>query len=165
MPCNRQQRTCRRTKATSERCSSTRIRDTKSGVGIDDDDMHSLTTTSVLLVLTDVSCMLFVRCLRGVARPQVLSRLYAQPRRLRECNPTLFATHEYSRGRWYATRGGGMSKTAAKKPRPQVPDYCDVEPRRDEAGNVVWPASETAMEEAREFIRQRCVFVFLFATF
>jgi hypothetical protein len=45
-----------------------------------------------------------------------------------------------------------MSK-AAKKPKPKVPDYCDVEPQRDEQGEVIWPAAKEAMEEAREFIK------------
>lgn len=142
-----------------------RIRDTKFRGKVDDDDMHSLTTTSVLFILVDVSCMFFARCLLTVARLQVIPRHSAWPRRPWLRNPNLFGVHEYSRRRWYAIRGGVMSKTATKKARPQVPDYCDVEPKRDGAGNVVWPAPETAMEEAREFIRQRCVLMLLFSTF
>lgn len=57
-----------------------------------------------------------------------------------------------------------MSKSATKKPRPQVPDYCDVDPERDGDGNIVWPAPGSAMEEAREFIRQRCVMILAFPT-
>jgi|SRR5947209_480104 len=42
----------------------------------------------------------------------------------------------------------------SKKTRPIVPDYCDVEPRRDEAGDIVWPAPANVMEEARIFIKE-----------
>ncbi|RMZ77288.1 hypothetical protein DV737_g4465, partial [Chaetothyriales sp. CBS 132003] len=43
---------------------------------------------------------------------------------------------------------------ASAKRRPKVPDYCDVEPRRDENGQMIWPAPETAMQEARSFIKE-----------
>lgn len=32
-------------------------------------------------------------------------------------------------------------------------DYCDVNPRTDGEGNVLWPASPEAMQNAREFIK------------
>jgi len=41
-----------------------------------------------------------------------------------------------------------------KKARPILPDYCDVEPRRDGAGDIVWPAPANAIEEARIFIKE-----------
>jgi hypothetical protein len=47
---------------------------------------------------------------------------------------------------------GSPAKKPKTKPRPVVPDYCDVEPRRDEAGAVIWPAPAKAIEEARNFI-------------
>jgi hypothetical protein len=39
-----------------------------------------------------------------------------------------------------------------KAPKPS--DYCDVPVRRDEAGNEIWPAPESQMKAAREFIRE-----------
>ncbi len=48
-----------------------------------------------------------------------------------------------------------MKKAAgAGKTRPKVPDYCDVEPRRDANGQPIWPADATAIEQAREWIRE-----------
>lgn len=48
-----------------------------------------------------------------------------------------------------------MTKAAkAGKPKPKVPDYCDVEPRRDANGQAKWPAEATAIEGAREWIRE-----------
>jgi hypothetical protein len=46
------------------------------------------------------------------------------------------------------------AKKQKTKPRPAVPDYCDVEPRRDEAGEIIWPAPPAAIEDARRFIKQ-----------
>lgn len=53
----------------------------------------------------------------------------------------------------------GMKRTATSKPaqakaRAKLPDYCDVEPRRDEAGNPIWPAPAEAIEAARAFIKE-----------
>ncbi len=48
----------------------------------------------------------------------------------------------------------GMKRSSKVKARPKLPDYCDVEPRHDEAGNAIWPAPAAAMEEARAFIRE-----------
>ncbi|EXJ57508.1 hypothetical protein A1O7_07856 [Cladophialophora yegresii CBS 114405] len=47
-----------------------------------------------------------------------------------------------------------MKKTATSKPRPKVPDYCDVEVRHDDRGEPIWPAPEDAMEQARAFIKE-----------
>jgi hypothetical protein len=44
------------------------------------------------------------------------------------------------------------SKKSKAKPRTAVPDYCDIEPHRDEAGEIIWPAPAKAIEEARIFI-------------
>jgi nanoRNase/pAp phosphatase (c-di-AMP/oligoRNAs hydrolase) len=41
----------------------------------------------------------------------------------------------------------------AKKQETKAPDYCDVEPRRDEDG-ILWPAERKAMDAARDFIRE-----------
>ncbi|EXJ86821.1 hypothetical protein A1O3_03775 [Capronia epimyces CBS 606.96] len=40
------------------------------------------------------------------------------------------------------------------KARVKLPDYCDVEPRRDASGKAIWPAPEAAMEGARAFIKE-----------
>ncbi|EXJ87871.1 hypothetical protein A1O1_04798 [Capronia coronata CBS 617.96] len=37
---------------------------------------------------------------------------------------------------------------------PKLPDYCDIEPRRDDSGKTVWPAPEAALEGARAFIKE-----------
>jgi len=46
------------------------------------------------------------------------------------------------------------AKKPKTKPRPAVPDYCDVEPRRDEAGGIIWPAPAKDMEEARTYLKE-----------
>ena len=33
-------------------------------------------------------------------------------------------------------------------------DYCDVETRKNEDGEAIWPASREAMEKARNFLRE-----------
>ena len=38
------------------------------------------------------------------------------------------------------------------KSRPKVPDYCDIEPRRDDGGVPLWPADKKSIENARKFI-------------
>ncbi|EHY53722.1 hypothetical protein HRR83_003938 [Exophiala dermatitidis] len=48
----------------------------------------------------------------------------------------------------------GMKRSANGKPRPQVPDYCDIEPQHDESGKAIWPAPQAALEQAREFIKE-----------
>ncbi|KAJ9503296.1 hypothetical protein LTR99_006842 [Exophiala xenobiotica] len=47
-----------------------------------------------------------------------------------------------------------MKRTTTAKPRPKVPDYCDVEPKRNENGKPIWPAPEEAMEKARALIKE-----------
>ena len=46
------------------------------------------------------------------------------------------------------------AKKAKTNARPAVPDYCDVEPRRDENGTVLWPAAREAIAKARAFITE-----------
>ena len=48
---------------------------------------------------------------------------------------------------------GSLSETKAKRQKEPEADYCDVETRKDEDGNSIWPASGEAMERAREFLR------------
>jgi hypothetical protein len=47
-----------------------------------------------------------------------------------------------------------MKRTTTAKSRPKVPDYCDVEPKRNENGKPIWPAPEEAMEKARALIKE-----------
>ena len=47
-----------------------------------------------------------------------------------------------------------MPAAKVTKPKPKVPDYCDVETLKDEHGNPIWPAPEEAIEKARAFIRE-----------
>ncbi|MCJ1322785.1 hypothetical protein MMC15_008135 [Xylographa vitiligo] len=51
-----------------------------------------------------------------------------------------------------ATDSSVASKS--KRPKEAIPDYCDVEPRRDAQEGIIWPAPEKAMDEAREFLRK-----------
>jgi hypothetical protein len=46
------------------------------------------------------------------------------------------------------------AKKSTAKPKPKIPDYCDVPQKRDEHGAPIWPASEEALEAARAFIRE-----------
>ena len=39
-----------------------------------------------------------------------------------------------------------------KRQREPEADYCDVVPRKDGNGNVMWPASEQSIERARDFL-------------
>jgi nanoRNase/pAp phosphatase (c-di-AMP/oligoRNAs hydrolase) len=49
----------------------------------------------------------------------------------------------------------GMKKAAkTAKPRPKVPDYCDIEPRRGADGSPIWPADAAAIERARQWIKE-----------
>jgi hypothetical protein len=97
-----------------------------------------------------------------IARLQFQTRLSVSPRSCPSDESVLGTVYDHSPKRRYAakrsTTTSGMSKTGAsskaKKPRPKVPDYCDVEPRRDEEGQVIWPAAKEAMEQARDFIRE-----------
>jgi hypothetical protein len=40
----------------------------------------------------------------------------------------------------------------AKKPRSEVPAYHLAESRRDDEGNIIWPAPKAQIESARSFI-------------
>lgn len=51
-------------------------------------------------------------------------------------------------------RGMKRASTTKQKPRPKVPDYCDVVPKQDEDGEIIWPAPKRAMENARAFIKE-----------
>ncbi|KAI4113538.1 MAG: hypothetical protein LQ338_008159 [Usnochroma carphineum] len=42
----------------------------------------------------------------------------------------------------------------SKRQREQVPDYCNVQPRQDDKGATLWPASPKAIEEAQTFLRE-----------
>ncbi|KAL8906142.1 MAG: hypothetical protein Q9171_006398 [Xanthocarpia ochracea] len=41
-----------------------------------------------------------------------------------------------------------------KRQKEPIPDYCHVQPRNDDNGNQLWPASSEAVESAREFVRE-----------
>jgi nanoRNase/pAp phosphatase (c-di-AMP/oligoRNAs hydrolase) len=46
------------------------------------------------------------------------------------------------------------AKKSIAKPKPKIPEYCDVPPIQDEHGKPIWPAAEEALEDARAFIRE-----------
>jgi hypothetical protein len=50
-------------------------------------------------------------------------------------------------------KADGSTARPAKQ-RPKEPDYCDVEPRRNDNGDIEWPADATAIERARAFLRE-----------
>ncbi|KIV79824.1 hypothetical protein PV11_07371 [Exophiala sideris] len=47
-----------------------------------------------------------------------------------------------------------MKKATTVKPRLKLPDYCDVEPERDENGIAIWPAPQVAIDQARALIKE-----------
>ncbi|KAI4202478.1 MAG: hypothetical protein LQ350_002561 [Teloschistes chrysophthalmus] len=51
-----------------------------------------------------------------------------------------------------ATDSQGSSE--AKRQKEPVSEYCDVEPRKDDDGAPVWPASPKAIEDARAFLKK-----------
>jgi nanoRNase/pAp phosphatase (c-di-AMP/oligoRNAs hydrolase) len=58
---------------------------------------------------------------------------------------------------YYASSIMNASKGAEKsiaKPKPKIPEYCDVPLNQDEHGKPIWPAPEEALEDARAFIRE-----------
>lgn len=56
-----------------------------------------------------------------------------------------------------ATDAGTVS--AAKRQREPQADYCDVETRKDDHGNTIWPASEDSVARARDFVKEWLVFL------
>ncbi|KAL8810749.1 MAG: hypothetical protein Q9223_007689, partial [Gallowayella weberi] len=42
----------------------------------------------------------------------------------------------------------------AKRPKESTPDYCHTQPRKDDDGSILWPASREAIDRARDFIRE-----------
>ena len=44
--------------------------------------------------------------------------------------------------------------TKKKRRQAEVPDYCDVDPVKDEDGGIIWPAPQEAIEKARGFLRE-----------
>ncbi|KIW18493.1 hypothetical protein PV08_02781 [Exophiala spinifera] len=48
----------------------------------------------------------------------------------------------------------GMKRASTSKPRPKLPEYCEVDPRRDETGKPIWPAPAEAIERVRTLIRE-----------
>ena len=47
-----------------------------------------------------------------------------------------------------------QSTPKAKRSKEPLADYCDVEVRKDEEGNPIWPALPEAIENARSFLRE-----------
>ncbi|KAI4250270.1 MAG: hypothetical protein L6R42_008786, partial [Xanthoria sp. 1 TBL-2021] len=41
-----------------------------------------------------------------------------------------------------------------KRRKEQIPDYCDIQPRKDDSGTILWPASSEAIEIARDYLRE-----------
>ncbi|KAL8919167.1 MAG: hypothetical protein Q9208_006927 [Pyrenodesmia sp. 3 TL-2023] len=41
-----------------------------------------------------------------------------------------------------------------KRHREQIPEYCDVQPRKDDKGVTLWPASPSAINDAQSFLKQ-----------
>ncbi|KAL8721579.1 MAG: hypothetical protein Q9225_001787 [Loekoesia sp. 1 TL-2023] len=42
----------------------------------------------------------------------------------------------------------------SKRQKEHIPDYCSVEPLKDENGAVLWPAAPNAIEDARSFLKE-----------
>lgn len=62
---------------------------------------------------------------------------------------------------FYQTSAKGMKRKAtdakgshSKRQKEPSPDYCDVETRKDESGNSIWPAPAKNLDDARTFIKE-----------
>ena len=63
---------------------------------------------------------------------------------------------------WSWTIFRGMKRKAfssgappkAKRQREPEKDYCDVEPQKNDAGEIIWPAPMDAIESARALLRE-----------
>ncbi|OJD36571.1 dhh family protein [Diplodia corticola] len=53
-----------------------------------------------------------------------------------------------------ASASGSKAAPRTKKARPEVPDYHLTPSRKDDAGEIVWPAPKDQIEEAKDFIRE-----------
>ena len=42
----------------------------------------------------------------------------------------------------------------SKRQKDPISEYCDEPPQKDDDGAIVWPASPTAMEKARGFLKE-----------
>jgi hypothetical protein len=51
-------------------------------------------------------------------------------------------------------KAGATAATKAKKPKISIPEYHLTSSRRDESGEIVWPAPEAQIERAREMIKE-----------
>lgn len=86
---------------------------------------------------------------------------FCRPDRIATVNPLLleFRAKTYCRMQWRLSRAAKMKRLyrpgkspAPSRARAKIPDYCDVDTRRDAGGNVIWPAAPDAMAEAGDFI-------------
>ena len=41
-----------------------------------------------------------------------------------------------------------------KRQKEPILDYCDIQPRKDASGSIIWPASLEALESARKYLRE-----------
>lgn len=92
---------------------------------------------------------LALRSLIGLSRDISSAQLRQGLRRPHSYLPTVCSM---KRSNEFAT--ASPTKKPKTRPRLAVPDYCDVEPRRDDAGRIIWPAPANAIEEARTFIKE-----------
>jgi len=51
-------------------------------------------------------------------------------------------------------KAGPTAATKSKKPKISVPEYHVTPSRKDESGEIVWPAPENQIEHARETIKK-----------
>jgi hypothetical protein len=57
----------------------------------------------------------------------------------------------YQPSRTMKRKADSSNKELARKTI-KVQDYCDVQPKRDQNGNAIWPAPESQMDAARDFL-------------
>ena len=100
--------------------------------------------------------MLSTRVFNAKSVPYSLSKLTVLPFLPR--NPSRSSKLRVNAPSSYATkpmkRKTSAKEPPAKKVRVQEPEYTDVEPRRDEGGAILWPASKDALDNAKRFIEQ-----------
>ena len=47
-----------------------------------------------------------------------------------------------------------VTEPKAKRQKEPELDYCDVIPRKDDHGNILWPASKQSIDCARDFLKE-----------
>lgn len=70
------------------------------------------------------------------------------------CQPCrVLPKYYFARGMKRKAADSGTDSRAKRQKEPQA-DYCDVTPRKDDQGNVIWPASKQSIDRTRAFLKE-----------